>query len=186
MPKENKTVYPILGLLNHKNMTGYDIKKRIDEEIGFFWDIGFGQIYPTLKYMEKEELVTNRIEASDGRPNRIVYSITDRGREELKKWLMVPAEKEYVKYEILLKTFFGNVVSTSENIKRIEDFKSRNQGNLAMLKGFKENLLEVLDYSDDHMYYLLTVMFGEKVHGAYLEWADEAVAMLKSKEEKRE
>lgn len=44
---------------------------------------------------------------------------------------------------------------------------------------FKSNLNEVLAENEDHVYYLLTVMFGEKVYKAYLDWAGEAVELLK-------
>ena len=37
MARERKIDMVILGLLSHENLTGYDIKKRIDGAISFFW-----------------------------------------------------------------------------------------------------------------------------------------------------
>lgn len=178
MAKENKTLYAILGMLSHEDLTGYDIKKRIDNSIRFFWDAGFGQIYPNLKILEKDGLVTKRIEAGENRPNRIIYSITERGREELKKWLAVPVGDEQVRYEILLKLFFGSLLPVEKNIKKIEEFRDRNRANLEIMQGFKSCLRDALKESEDHLYYLLTVLLGEKIYRTHMEWADEAIELL--------
>ena len=178
MSKENKTTYAILGLLNHEDLTGYDIKKRVDVSLGFFWNAGFGQIYPTLKVMVEMKFVTKNEKIENGR-NKIVYSITEEGRAELKKWLLAPSEKEYVKYEILLKLFFGSMLEVKENINMIDEFKTRNMEGLNVLRMYKSELSNILNTDKDHLYYYLTVLFGEKVYKAYMEWADEAIQLLK-------
>ncbi len=38
----------ILGLLSHENLTGYEIKKRMDGSLNFFGGASYGSIYPTL------------------------------------------------------------------------------------------------------------------------------------------
>lgn len=178
MAKDNKTLYVILGLLAHEEMTGYDIKKRIDSSLSFFWDAGFGQIYPSLGVLESEGLVTKRTEVSEKRPTRIVYSITESGRQKLKQWLSTPVEKESVRYEILLRLFFGKQLPLEENIKRIDEFKSRNQASYETMLQFKKELSGILSQSEDHLYIYLTVLFGEKVYKAYLDWVEEATGIL--------
>ncbi|MDE6129590.1 MAG: PadR family transcriptional regulator, partial [Lachnospiraceae bacterium] len=51
MANERKIDMVILGLLSHEPLTGYDIKKRIDGAIRFFWKGSFGSIYPALNTM---------------------------------------------------------------------------------------------------------------------------------------
>ena len=58
MAKDRKIDVVILGLLSHEDLTGYDIKKRLDGAIGFFWKGSFGNIYPALTSMEKEGLIS--------------------------------------------------------------------------------------------------------------------------------
>lgn len=180
MAKENKTLYAILGMLSHEDLTGYDIKKRIDNSIRFFWDAGFGQIYPNLKILEKDGLVTKRVEAGENRPDRIIYSITETGREELKNWLAAPVGEQHVRYEILLKLFFGSLLPAEENIKKIDEFRNKNQVLLETMLGFKTCLREALKENGDHLYYLLTVLLGEKIYRAHMEWADEATKLLQN------
>lgn len=179
--KDNKTAYVILGLLSHEDMTGYDIKKRVENTLGFFWSAGYGQIYPALGLLEKQGHVTRTTEVVEKRPKRIVYSITASGLQELKHWLSLPVEREDVKYEILLKLFFGRLSPADKNIGIIEEFHGRNAALLALMQQYKASLAGVLDDSEDHLYYYLTALFGEKVYAAYLDWAKEAVALLEQR-----
>lgn len=178
MSKENTTTYIILGLLSHEDLSGYDLKKKIDLMISSFWNVGYGQIYPTLKDMEQQKYVRCIEQVSLKGPDKKLYSITDAGRNKLIEWLKIPNEKERVKYDILLKLFFGSQLDISENEKRIESFKDRNTQNLGQIKLFKENLEKVFDDDVDHLYFYLTVLFGEHIYKAYLDWAEEALSLM--------
>ena len=101
MAKANTTAYIILGLLAHEELSGYDIKKKIDSMIRYFWEVGYGQIYPTLKTLEAEGMITKKSAGSSKGPEKYLYHITDEGRDALKEWLEIPETKEYTRYEIL-------------------------------------------------------------------------------------
>lgn len=178
MAQKNTTAYIILGLLAHKDSSGYDLKKEIDHAISRFWDVGYGQLYPTLKMLEKEGFITGVPAQSEKGPDRIVYTITDAGKQKLINWLSLPNEKEYVRYEILLKLFFGNLSSPINAIGRIEAFQKQHEEDLRLIRFYKANLENVFQENSDHLYYYLTVLFGEHIYKAYLEWADEALAFI--------
>ncbi len=56
MANEKKMDCVILGLLSHEELTGYEIKRRIDTTLKFFWSGSYGSIYPTLKdWLPKEQ-----------------------------------------------------------------------------------------------------------------------------------
>lgn len=179
MAKENVTEYIILGLLTHEGLSGYDIKKRIDTSIINFWEVGYGQIYPTLKSLQRDGNITGATTQSTIGPDRIVYTITDTGVKKLSAWLSLPAHKENAKYEILLKIFFGNLLPREDTLNRIETFKKGHLIKSQLMTAYKENLESVLSNDDDHLYFYLTVLFGERIYQAYLDWADEAIALLK-------
>ncbi|QQZ64417.1 hypothetical protein JI735_31890 [Paenibacillus sonchi] len=70
------------------------------------------------------------------------------------------------------------MVPDESNLARIEDFKERHIQNFQLIQMFKGNLERVLHTDKDHLYFYLTVLFGEHVYKAYLDWADEAKALL--------
>ena len=106
MANEKKMDCVILGLLCHESLTGYEIKKRMDTALRFFWSASFGSIYPTLNSLVHDDLVT-KFETTDNGRDKVIYTITDAGREHLKKWLALPVKKDELRYETLLKLFFG-------------------------------------------------------------------------------
>ena len=71
MAKVNKTKYAILGVLSLKPGSVYDIKKFCDKGISYFWNENFGHIYPVLKQMEAEGVITKTAEQNEGKPMKI-------------------------------------------------------------------------------------------------------------------
>ena len=110
MAKDRKIDMVILGLLAHENLTGYDIKKRIDSSIRFIWKGSSGSIYPALNAMEKEGLV-QKVRSSEEMKGRekIPYEITADGKKALISWLEDSKAVNDLKYETLLKVFLGGV-----------------------------------------------------------------------------
>ena len=167
----------ILGLLSHEPMTGYEIKKRIDSTLHFFWSGSFGSIYPTLNQLEKDGKVTKENISQNGR-EKISYSITELGKESLKDWLYKPSEKDELRYETLLKLFFGNETGLNSMNEHIERFENKCISELAILNMFAKNLEKALD-NDTHKHYYLTVKFGIKTYESYLNWCIEAKEQIK-------
>jgi DNA-binding PadR family transcriptional regulator len=183
MAQINTTRFIILGLLSHEAMSGYDMKKRIELSVSHFWNVGFSQIYPTLAELEKDGHITKQsAEASKG-PQRYVYAITDAGRQALTDWLLLPEEKEYTRYEILLKLFFGARLPKDVTCRRISSFRERYDGQREQMAAFKANLEQHMGQSPDHLNFYLTAMFGEYIYDAYVRWADEALRLLGSHQE---
>lgn len=80
--------YAILGFLREEPMTGYDLKTVcFDGSAAHFWTADQSQIYRTLDRLESKKLVRVRRLRQTSRPDRIVYSITGHGVEELDAWL---------------------------------------------------------------------------------------------------
>ena len=191
MAREKKIDMVVLGLLSHEPLTGYDIKKEIDGAISFFWKGSFGNIYPTLKELEAQGLVVRSAgksgtagqKAEESGREKIAYSITDAGRETLKEWLSDEKASNELRYETLLKLFFGGNADKSITLKNIEVFEQKITADLKMLKFYQSNLEKVLD-EEDHVYFYLTVSFGVETYEAYLKWCGKARKLLKERIER--
>ncbi|MCR4741184.1 MAG: PadR family transcriptional regulator [Lachnospiraceae bacterium] len=179
MAKDKKIDMVILGLLSHEDLTGYDIKKRIDGAVSFFWKGSFGNIYPALKDMESMGLIGKKDTSVGGR-ERVSYHILEKGKEQLVKWLREEQAGNELRYETLLKLFFGGVQGKDISIRNIELFEDQIRSNLTLLKGYADTLEKNLD-NNDHVYYYLTVSFGIDTYEAYLKWCVKAKKMLKEK-----
>ena len=173
MANEKKIDCVILGLLSHEELTGYEIKKRMDTALKYFWNASYGSIYPALSDLVDRGLATMQEDAETKR-TKLVYTITDNGRDYLKHWLSQPVSKDELRYETLLKLFFGAEQGEEQARSHIEAFEAKIKDELPYLL-YAENILK--EHQSDapaHKYYLLTVTFGIKTYRTYLEWCAEA------------
>ncbi len=180
MALERKIDFVVLGLLNHEPLTGYEIKKRIDTSLSFFWNASFGSIYPTLAKLEEENKVIKLDSDKQGR-EKIVYAITETGKNALKDWLQLPVQRDELHYETLLKLFFGDCVGVPKTLEHIVAFEEKTKKGLAYLQGAVNILEKIKDTEPAHQYYLLTAKFGVKTFEAYLDWCAETKALLEQK-----
>lgn len=99
--------FPILGFLMEAEMTGYDLKHRFQDPIGFFYRVSDGSLYPALKRLALDGLVTMRSERH-GRRTRNIYAITPSGRARFLKMLREPAQPIFVFDESQVKIYFAH------------------------------------------------------------------------------
>ena len=114
----------------------------------------------------------------ENKRNKLIYTITDDGRNYLKEWLTLPVEKDELRYETMLKLFFGNEQNIEQVLTHIKSFEEKIKKELPYLLGAKEVLKDCLNDDTAHKYYLLTVEFGLKTYHTYLEWCEEAKKFL--------
>lgn len=99
--------HSILGLLSIKSMSGYDLKKVIDESVGHFWTADQSQIYRTLAGLVDEGLASRRTVVQEERPNLHLHRVTDPGLVELDRWLASPLQAQPVREPFLARLFFA-------------------------------------------------------------------------------
>src|ERR1700685_2642244 len=81
----------ILALLEGGPSHGWQMKGQIEAALGpEYGGLNKGYIYEVIHKMERDGLVTSRVEQQEGmRPDRSVLEVTDAGLEQLTDWLVV-------------------------------------------------------------------------------------------------
>lgn len=102
-----------LGILTMGDATGYEIKKKFEQELSHFYDASFGSIYPALTKMTDEGLVRCTEQAQEGRPDKKVYAITSAGRMEFLDALSKEPRKDRIRSEFLAMLMFSDLLSPS-------------------------------------------------------------------------
>lgn len=97
--------HAILVSLLDRAHSGYDLAKRFDQTVGFFWPVSHQQIYQELHKLARAGWVRGETVEQADRPNRIVYELTDDGRQALDRWLHESTEPPSFKEELLVKLF---------------------------------------------------------------------------------
>ena len=133
-----------------KSMTGYDLKKAFSISFAFFSGLSYGSIYPALKKMEKNGLITKQVEIQDGAPNRKVYTVTEAGCTAFLSSLKTPLPPEQPKSAFLMRLFFFAHLSP-------EDRKSvalKHLGSVKQLQAELESVQPEVAAREDRFQYL--------------------------------
>src|SRR2546430_14032088 len=69
----------ILGLLKERAMHGYQLKKRLADTLGGFWQVSYGSLYPALKRLQREGAVEMIFPRDQVGRRKNVYRITEQG-----------------------------------------------------------------------------------------------------------
>ena len=69
----------ILGLLKERAMHGYQLKKRLSDTLGSFWQVSYGSLYPALKRLQREAAVEMIFPREQVGRRKNVYRITEKG-----------------------------------------------------------------------------------------------------------
>lgn len=178
--------YAILGVLQYKPVSGYDIKKILDTSINHFWSADQSQIYRTLNKMEKEEQINMELVIQSDRPNSKVYHITEKGKEEFLSWLNSPM-KMSVEHRIpwLMQFFFAAQLSdeaiisileqVSEQIKKRVDITASNSLRDA-------NAYKIAFTERDLFFMELTHDYGLMIYSSMLKWIEKTILQIQKKE----
>ena len=183
--QHSQTAYVILGLLSiEDNKTGYDIRKAVEETVGYFWSESYGQIYPTLKRLAAQGLIVAGGSGSTGKRRRQEYSLTDAGHACLREWLGVPFKNDPPRNEFLLKLFFGREAAPRVAIEHVKNCNEKNRQMLDTLNSL-EKLAHAQAHANPHQpYWMLTLGLGVMLTRAALEWGERALETMVAMEAK--
>lgn len=163
--------YAILGLLHYKDMHGYQIKKHIERNFGYMWSINYGQIYPNLKHLADEGLVTMREFNQVGQkgPQRKLYSLTEDGRREFSRWLGGDPEKNMILRDPFLMRFVFYGFGDRERSLEVIDEQTKHWSKLLATR--RENIKR---WRGHDLHVRLIAELGLDLNRMLLEWLQKA------------
>lgn len=177
--------YAILGLLDQRELTGYDMKKHFEDSLGQFWSAKHSQIYPELKRLTEEGFIEFDIHIQGKKLEKKVYQITDAGKRELHEWLRKKGPiPDTTKDEFMLKTFFISSMDQKEAAGLFSHQPLERTKKVEML----EQKLNVLTEEDPSAQSLHSTQFGhylvltraiEREKG-YVRWLQKTLEVIDS------
>jgi DNA-binding PadR family transcriptional regulator len=128
--------YALLGLLREQRDYGYRLKLRFDERVGTAWHLNIGQVYQTLRALQRAKLVAEVGEGtSDGQhPARRMFELTPKGARTLERWLQRPPVRlRPVRDEMLIRLLVVAPERRPEVIERLNEQELQYSRQLARL-----------------------------------------------------
>jgi DNA-binding PadR family transcriptional regulator len=164
----------LLGFLMKKSMTGYELKNAFSISFSFFSGISFGSIYPALKKMEQQGLVSMQLKIQEKAPNKKIYSITEAGKTEFHSLLKEPLQPERFKNPFLARLFFFSHLEAGDRMALSEGFLKSIREEQQRLEAAQPQVEEIADPFQKECY-----LFGVRIFKAYVENLDMTIENLK-------
>ncbi len=172
----------ILGLLNYGSMTGYDIMLTFKNSLCFFWTAQTSQIYRELQTLKKNGWVEDRNVPQQGKPDKVYFSITDEGRNELDRWLSEEETGFDVRSSILMKTFFRGECSIDKSIEhfnRLHETASRFTDGMEFPAKMIEMYKQIVSEPEKNaLFWNMTLDFGRMYGEMLKKWTDNCITAL--------
>jgi DNA-binding PadR family transcriptional regulator len=135
--------HTILGLLAAEPMTGYDVKKIIQDSPFMYWSGNNNQIYKSLLAMGDEGLVTSRVCHQDALPSKKVYTVTQAGHDKLMAWAATTPEPPEIRNPFLVQLAWADGLGRDGSLVLLEGYERDMKGQVALAKaksnGFAPN-----------------------------------------------
>jgi DNA-binding PadR family transcriptional regulator len=122
----------ILGLLNWKPASGYDLKRIISDSEVFYWSGNNNQIYKSLIELQNEGLVTHQVQVQESLPAKKIYSITEKGRAELYQSLLAEPEAPELRKGFLIQLAWAERLSDDEVLGLLKKYEEEVASRLRM------------------------------------------------------
>lgn len=165
--------------LAEQSASGYELTRRFDRSLGFFWSASHQQIYRTLARMEELELVSATVKPGEGAPDRKVYGLTAAGRAELTAWTREPSPPERPRSAFAVKVrgmAHGDAAAVLADIRRQRD---QHVTQLAYYeRNAAKNYPDPQRLSDEELPVYLVLRGGIRAEQALIDWCDEMLAAL--------
>ena len=139
--------------------------------------------------MEGQGWVASTVLQQSGKPNRKVYQITDKGKEELLRWLAEPPETPELRLAMLVKIFFAKQLPPE---KLVDHLKNWREYNVHLLKQYETEAMPLIErqsrkpgFGEEGYYWGLSLDYGIRHARMAIDWCNQALQDLEATKGKK-
>jgi|tagenome__1003787_1003787.scaffolds.fasta_scaffold20203495_1 PadR family transcriptional regulator AphA len=174
--QQDATPYAILGLLALRPWTTYELAQQVRTSLHRFWPRAERKLYDDPKRLAADGLA-KATEEYTGKRKRTVYSITARGRRELKAWLGTPSREPSWENEALVKVFFADGSDLDDLRRTLTEMGDLARRRLVDLGALAQ---EEVRFPERRHLGALTVRLSQDLEEATVRWAEWALEQTAS------
>lgn len=137
MPALNATAASILGFLEQKPMSGWDLAATIEDVIGDFWNVTKSQIYRELKLLADAGMVSTM---RSGKRDKQPYRITPAGSRAFRAWIGETSGPPIMRMPLVLQVFFAEAVAPAALARSLAELREYHVKRLARYREFEHEV----------------------------------------------
>lgn len=171
--------HALLVSLTELSGSGYELARRFDKSIGFFWSATHQQIYRVLTRMDGAGWVVGTAVAQEGRPDKKVYSVSAEGKAELDRWIAEPTDPAVLRDELAVKirgAALGDIAALKVEVRRHRDVHFER---LQLYRSIeKRDFPAPAGLVGAALHQYLVLRGGIRVEEGFAEWCEEVLEKL--------
>lgn len=171
--------HALLVSLSEQAGSGYELARRFDKSIGFFWTASHQQIYRVLKRMENSDWVVGETVVQEGRPDKNVYDVSDQGRAELRRWIAEPTQVAHLRDDLAVKlrgASLGDIESLRAEFSRHRDEHEQRLEVYRLIQ--KRDFPDPTSLSGVQLHQYLVLRAGFRIEEGFADWCREVLEAL--------
>ncbi len=172
--------HALLGLLLDRPAYPYQLAGQLEDRLGPAWQVNSGQLYQTVKGLEKDGLIERVEQPSAGESERHVFRVTDAGVGEFERFFeQTPEKVRLCRRPLILKLAFAGPDRLPEALQKLDDYERECAARLKEIAGRREQVSgEGPLLRADHMLLRLSLSADVFQLEGELRWAAHAREML--------
>ncbi len=173
--------HAVLTSLIEKPSSGFELARRFDKSIGYFWHATHQQIYRELARMEEAGWIVSDSAPDAGATRKREYRVLPAGRAELARWAQVPTAPSELRDEFTVKL---RADAALDEVDLSGELRARIAHHTQRLADYRA--IEARDFAKGHamprakrLQYLI-LKKGILYEEGSIAWATEALGVLES------
>lgn len=173
----SKSATMLLGLINKQPVNAYEIIKILESmNVKWWYNIADSTVYATLRTLDKKGFIVGASEKNGNMPFRTVYSISEKGKEELRDTLTKSILSfDYDTNMFSIAAFFLDFFDVKEQISLLEN-------RIEVLKKYIAGIEKWISHPEDKetpLHHIITVERMASLAKAELSGTNKLLELLK-------
>ncbi|MDO7197830.1 PadR family transcriptional regulator [Acinetobacter pittii] len=169
----------LTSLLEHPS-TGFELARRFDRSMGFFWNATHQQIYRELNNMLKKGWVsTLENEMDNGRKK--TYQVEQLGRIELASWMTQQSEPAQLRDDLMVRLRAEAQLSNNQILPELLRHLGLHQEKLKLYQSIYDKDFKDSDDLNDRVLYIhkMILELGITMESEWIKWLEQVIPQLK-------
>jgi DNA-binding PadR family transcriptional regulator len=133
--------HALLGLLRERPAYPYQLANSLEQRLGPAWRVNSGQLYQTIKSLERDRLIERVRGGAGEHGDRHVFSLTERGALEFERFFsQTPDAVRLCRRPLLVKITLAGPEHLDEALAKVDAYERECAERLAKLARLREQL----------------------------------------------
>lgn len=173
--------HALLTSLIEKSSSGYDLARRFDKSIGFFWHATHQQIYRELGRMEAAGWIESASAPDAGKTRKRIYQVLPPGQVELLRWAAEPSNDTDLRDEFMVRLRADAALGDLGLVPELERRIARHGEKLALYRDIEQRDFAAPDLSRAARIHHMILKKGILYEENSVAWSLEMLALLQEK-----